>query len=132
MPVLIKRWWAGERGTVTIADVDLRVGGRWRYVLVADGGLEVAFHGEYREIFPHTRIVNTEVFEGIPDADEPVSIQVRASGASPSASQRDRRSPTRVAARSRSRLTRAMRRSATRPYRRAPDSRWWRKSSTWG
>jgi uncharacterized protein YndB with AHSA1/START domain len=68
-PELIKRWWAGERGTVTTAEVDLRVGGRWRYVLVANGGFEVAFHGEYREIVPNERLVNTEAFEGIPDPD---------------------------------------------------------------
>jgi uncharacterized protein YndB with AHSA1/START domain len=61
-----QRWWAGEHGTVTIADVDLRVGGRWRYVLVANGGFEVAFHGEYREIVPNKRLINTEVFESIP------------------------------------------------------------------
>ena len=73
-PELIKRWWAGERGTVTIADVDLRVGGRWRYVLVANRGFEVAFHGEYREIVPHERLVNTEVFEGIPDAEEQAAL----------------------------------------------------------
>jgi uncharacterized protein YndB with AHSA1/START domain len=73
-PELIKRWWAGERGTVTTVDVDLRVGGRWRYVLVANGGFEVAFHGEYREIVPNERLVNTEAFEGIPDADERAAL----------------------------------------------------------
>jgi uncharacterized protein YndB with AHSA1/START domain len=36
-PELIKRWWSGERGTVTSAEVDLRVGGRWRYVMTAGG-----------------------------------------------------------------------------------------------
>jgi uncharacterized protein YndB with AHSA1/START domain len=40
----------------------------WRYVLAANGGFEVAFHGEYREIVPNERIVSTEVFEGMPDA----------------------------------------------------------------
>ena len=67
-PELIKRWWSGGRGTVTTAEVDLRVGGRWRYAMVADGGAEVAFHGEYREIVPDERIVSTEVFESMPDA----------------------------------------------------------------
>nr|WP_037056269.1 SRPBCC family protein [Pseudonocardia asaccharolytica] len=66
-PELIKRWWAGDRGEVTSVEVDLRVGGRWRYVMVANGGFEVAFHGEYREIVPNERIVSTEVFEGMPD-----------------------------------------------------------------
>src|SRR5579863_6066370 len=59
-PDLIKRWWAGERGVMTVADVDLRVGGTWRYVMTANGGFEVAFHGEYRQIVPDERIVSTE------------------------------------------------------------------------
>jgi uncharacterized protein YndB with AHSA1/START domain len=67
-PELVKRWWAGQRGVVTSVEVDLRVGGTWRYVMIANGGFEVAFHGEYREIVPGERIVSTEVFEGAPDA----------------------------------------------------------------
>ncbi|HEY7635762.1 MAG TPA: SRPBCC family protein [Gemmatimonadales bacterium] len=68
-PELIKQWWSARRGEVTVAEVDLRVGGRWRYVMVAHGGFEVAFHGEYRELIPNERIVSTEVFEGMPDAE---------------------------------------------------------------
>ena len=63
-PELVKRWWSGRRGKVTIAEIDLRVGGTWRYVMLAEGGFEVGFHGEYREIVPNERIVSTEVFEG--------------------------------------------------------------------
>ena len=66
-PELVKRWWSGRRGEMTLAEIDLRVGGRWRYVMIAQGGFEVAFHGEYREIVPNERIVNTEVFEGAPE-----------------------------------------------------------------
>ncbi len=68
-PELIKRWWAGRRGEVISVEVDLRVGGAWRYVMTADEGFEVAFHGEYREIVPDERLVSTEVFEGMPDAE---------------------------------------------------------------
>ncbi len=68
-PELIKRWWSGGRGEVTTADVDLRVGGTWRYVIVADGGFEVGFHGEYREIVPNELIVATEIYEGMPDGN---------------------------------------------------------------
>jgi uncharacterized protein YndB with AHSA1/START domain len=68
-PELVKRWWNAKRGEVTIAEIDLRVGGTWRYVMVADGGFEVGFHGEYREIVPNERIVSTEVFEGYPDEE---------------------------------------------------------------
>jgi uncharacterized protein YndB with AHSA1/START domain len=70
-PELVKRWWSGHRGEMKVAEIDLRVGGRWRYVMVANGGFEVAFHGEYREIVPNQRIVNTEVYElpGAADAE---------------------------------------------------------------
>ena len=67
-PELVKRWWGGQRGEVTSAEIDLRVGGTWRYVMSAHGGFEVAFHGEYRELVPNERLVSTEVFEGMPDA----------------------------------------------------------------
>jgi uncharacterized protein YndB with AHSA1/START domain len=67
-PDLIKRWWSGDRGEVTAVEVDLRPGGKWRYVMTASAGFEVAFHGEYQEIIPGERIVATEVYEGAPDA----------------------------------------------------------------
>jgi uncharacterized protein YndB with AHSA1/START domain len=65
-PELIERWWSGDRGEVTSIELDLRVGGTWRYVMVAHGGFEVAFHGEYREVVPNEKIVSTEVYEGMP------------------------------------------------------------------
>ncbi len=68
-PELIKRWWNAKRGEVTIAEVDLRVGGKWRHVMVTPEGLDVGFHGEYREIVPNERIVFTEIFEGMPGMD---------------------------------------------------------------
>jgi uncharacterized protein YndB with AHSA1/START domain len=64
---LVKRWWHANRGEVTVVEIDLRVGGAWRYVMVADGGFEVGFHGEFREIVPNERIVSTEVYEGLPE-----------------------------------------------------------------
>lgn len=66
-PELVKRWWSGGMGKVTVAEIDLRVGGRWRYVITGDDGSEVAFHGEFREIVPNERLVHTEVFEMAPD-----------------------------------------------------------------
>jgi uncharacterized protein YndB with AHSA1/START domain len=68
-PELVRRWWTGERGEMTSCEIDLRVGGTWRYVMIAHGDFEVAFHGEYREIVPNERIVMTEVYEGMPDAE---------------------------------------------------------------
>jgi uncharacterized protein YndB with AHSA1/START domain len=66
-PELVERWWHAKRGEVTVVEIDLRVGGKWRYVMVADDGFEVGFHGEYREIVPDERIVSTEIYEGLPD-----------------------------------------------------------------
>jgi len=66
-PELVKRWWGAKRGEVTVAEIDLRVGGKWRYVGVTPDGFEVAFHGEYREIVPNERLVTTEVYEGMPE-----------------------------------------------------------------
>jgi uncharacterized protein YndB with AHSA1/START domain len=66
-PDLIARWWGGSHGKVTTAEVDLRVGGSWRYVLAANEGFEVAFHGEFREISEPDRLVNTEIYEGAPE-----------------------------------------------------------------
>jgi uncharacterized protein YndB with AHSA1/START domain len=70
-PELVSRWWPGQRGEMRSAEIDLRVGGRWRYVMVADGGFEVAFHGEFREIVEHERLVTTEVYEGAPEGSAP-------------------------------------------------------------
>ena len=67
-PELVKRWWSGDRGEVTNAELDLRTGGTWRYVMTGSGGSEVVFHGEYREIVPDERIVSTEMYEGMPEA----------------------------------------------------------------
>ena len=54
---------------MTVSEIDLRVGGTWRYVMIADDGIEVGFHGEYREIVPNERIVSTEVYEGLSDEE---------------------------------------------------------------
>ena len=67
-PDLVRRWWHANRGEIVSIEIDLRVGGSWRYVMVTPGGLDVAFHGEYREVVPGERLVSTEIYEGMPDA----------------------------------------------------------------
>jgi uncharacterized protein YndB with AHSA1/START domain len=72
-PELVTKWWAGRRGEMTVAEMDFRVGGAWRYVMVAHGQFEVAFHGTYREILPNERIIYTEIMEtpgAAPDSEE--------------------------------------------------------------
>lgn len=68
-PELVRRWWTARRGRMTVCEIDLRVGGTWRYVMITPQGMEVAFRGEYREIVPGQRIVTTEVYEPMPDAE---------------------------------------------------------------
>jgi uncharacterized protein YndB with AHSA1/START domain len=61
---------------MTVCEIDLRVGGSWRYVMVAPGFGDVGFHGEFREIVPNERLVSTEAYEGIPDADEHAATNI--------------------------------------------------------
>jgi uncharacterized protein YndB with AHSA1/START domain len=81
-PDLVRRWWNAKRGEVTICEIDLRVGGAWRYVMVTGDGTEVGFHGEYREIVPNERIVWTEAYEGMeyPDAGASVNTTTLSEG----------------------------------------------------
>ena len=69
-PEHIRNWWGnlGEGYSVPVCEVDLRVGGKWRFVNRTPKGEEAAFYGEYREINPPDRLVFTEIFEPYPDA----------------------------------------------------------------
>ena len=69
-PELVRRWWS-PRGEMTVCEIDLRVGGAWRYVLMLGDGTEVAFNGEFREIVADERLVHTEIYEGAPYQGEP-------------------------------------------------------------
>ena len=66
-PELVRRWWHAKRGEMTACEIDLRVGGAWRYAMVTPDGMEVAFHGEYLEVVPEERVVTREIYEGLPD-----------------------------------------------------------------
>ena len=71
-PALVKRWWGFESSEWVACDIDLRVGGTWRYVTrdQHDGQpFEVGFHGTYRELSAPLRIIHTEVYEGLPVED---------------------------------------------------------------
>ena len=76
-PEHVKQWWGrlGEGYSVPVCEIDLRVGGQWRFVNRHPKG-EAAFHGEYREIQPPGRIVFTEIFEDFPDAVSVVTSEL--------------------------------------------------------
>jgi uncharacterized protein YndB with AHSA1/START domain len=67
-PEHVREWWGrlGEGYSVPVCEIDLRPGGAWRFVNRHPEG-EAAFHGEYREITPPSRLVFTEIFEEYPD-----------------------------------------------------------------
>ncbi|MBR7830121.1 SRPBCC family protein [Actinospica sp. MGRD01-02] len=65
-PELLRRWWHANRAEVTAVEMDVRVGGRYRYA-ARGAGFEMEFTGEYREVVPDERLVSTEVFSGAPD-----------------------------------------------------------------
>ena len=73
-PEHIKRWWGclDDGYSVPVCEVDLRVGGRWRFVNRHPKG-DAAFHGEYRELAPPERIVFTEIYEAFPDTESVVT-----------------------------------------------------------
>jgi uncharacterized protein YndB with AHSA1/START domain len=66
-PDLVRRWWHAKRGEMTVCEMDVRVGGSWRYAMVTPRGMEVAFHGEYIEVEPDERLVTRELYEGVPE-----------------------------------------------------------------
>lgn len=68
-PEHIKQWWGclGDGHSVPVCEVDLRPGGKWRFVNRHPAG-DAEFYGEYREITPPERLVYTEVFAPFPDS----------------------------------------------------------------
>jgi uncharacterized protein YndB with AHSA1/START domain len=73
-PEHIKEWWGrlGDGYSVPVCEVDLRPGGKWRFVNRHPKG-EAVFYGVYREIAPPDRVVFTEIFEPFPDAESVVT-----------------------------------------------------------
>ncbi|PYX29871.1 MAG: ATPase [Acidobacteria bacterium] len=63
-PELVRRWLLGPEGwSMPVCEIDLRVGGKYRYVWRHAKGQEMGMGGEFREIVPPERIVSTEKFD---------------------------------------------------------------------
>jgi uncharacterized protein YndB with AHSA1/START domain len=79
-PEHITQWWGriGEGYSVPVCEVDLRPGGKWRYVNQTPNGQLATFYGVYREVAPPERVVFTEIFEPFPDAESVCTVVLTA------------------------------------------------------
>lgn len=64
-PELIPEWWGSRDDTTTVEEMDVRPGGRWRYVCRGPKS-EDLFYGVYREVTPPERLIYTFEFGGMP------------------------------------------------------------------
>ena len=67
-PELVERWFGRLEGWTTKAEIDLRVGGRFRFTMRDGAGTKIVFRGEYREIKRPERLVTVEGYEGFNEA----------------------------------------------------------------
>ena len=73
-PEHVRKWYAVRSTTMTVCDIDLRVGGAWRWVVTKPQGMEIAFSGVFLEIDPPHRLQRTEMFEAMPGAGSVVTL----------------------------------------------------------
>ena len=62
-PELLKRWFGARGWNLVVCQVDLRVGGNWRFVSHGPDGTDMGHGGMYREIVPPDLLVYTELFD---------------------------------------------------------------------
>jgi uncharacterized protein YndB with AHSA1/START domain len=65
-PALIPRWWGPKETTTVVDQMDVRPGGKYRFIHTSPDGSEYIFHGEFRELVPPERLVQTSAIEGQP------------------------------------------------------------------
>ncbi|HEY6074613.1 MAG TPA: SRPBCC family protein [Anaerolineales bacterium] len=65
-PGLLAQWWGPSRYTTRVEVMDVKPGGRWRFIQSDGKGPEEAFHGVYHDIVPSEQIIQTFEYEGIP------------------------------------------------------------------
>jgi uncharacterized protein YndB with AHSA1/START domain len=73
-PEYVKQWWGPRGYTLPSCEIDLRVGGEWRYLSRGEDGSEFLFRGVYREITPDERLSYTWIFD-VPPFNENVAIE---------------------------------------------------------
>jgi uncharacterized protein YndB with AHSA1/START domain len=73
-PEYFRRWYGCDTVTLSVCDIDLRVGGAYRYVMRGADGMEFVMSGIYREVVPPRRLVYTERFNDDPNKEALVTF----------------------------------------------------------
>lgn len=77
-PEALSQWFgSGKPGSVTTAEIDLRVGGRYRIAFDAPDGASHEVSGVYQEVVPQRRLVFTWAWKSTPERVSRVSIDLK-------------------------------------------------------
>ncbi len=79
-PKLLKRWFGPDGWSLTTCEVDLRVGGAWRFVLTGPGGARMGMSGEWQELNPPFGSVHVERFDDYPGESVVTSVLTETDG----------------------------------------------------
>jgi uncharacterized protein YndB with AHSA1/START domain len=79
-PELMKRWFGPRGWNLTTCDIDLRVGGKWRFILTGPDGRTMGMSGEYIELSPPGRSVHIERFDDYPRETVVTSVWTEENG----------------------------------------------------
>ena len=79
-PELLKRWFGPRGWSLTVCDVDLKVGGGFRFVMRGPDGRDMGMRGVYRELVPPDRSVHMESFDDFPGEAQVTAVFVEKSG----------------------------------------------------
>jgi uncharacterized protein YndB with AHSA1/START domain len=73
-PARVTDWWGPAGYTTTVEEMDVRPGGRWRWINHTTGGEHAPFKGEYLEVEPPSRSVRTFIFD-VPGFDDRAAVE---------------------------------------------------------
>lgn len=79
-PELLKRWFGPRGWSLVVCEVDLKVGGGFRFVLRSPHGKDMGMRGVYREIVPPERSVHMESFDDYPGEAQVTALFVEEGG----------------------------------------------------
>ena len=76
-PKLVAQWWVPTGGALRVEAMDVRPGGKWRFVQPLPSGQEVVYAGVYVEVRPTTRLVYTLIVEGQPWSEVMATVDLQ-------------------------------------------------------